>query len=173
MDDKKLLESYRNGINNARGLSFEKYIEGACEYYKNRGIAKVDKMPEPFRVKRKNNDGSFYGYFTSHAEPDFQGTLKGGRSIVFEAKYTRTDKMQRKVLTKEQMESLNYHMELGALSAVCIGIKDDFFFIPWEVWRDMKKIYGRQYVSIEDVQKYKIDFNGNVLFLNYIHGGGN
>lgn len=163
-------QTYQNKINNAKGHWFEKLIQGACKYYRVHGIAEVDKTPEPFRVKEKKRDGTFTGRFTALAQPDFQGTLKGGRSIAFEAKYTSTDRMKRAVLTDEQMKALESHYELGAVVGVCCGIGEDFYFIPWEVWRDMKTIFNRQYVKREDIEKWRIRFNGQALFLDYIHG---
>lgn len=80
--------------NNAKGHMFESYINAACSYYKRTGQAVIEKIPEPFRTTATERDGTFSGRFTSNAKPDYIGTLKNGRSICFEAKYTTTDKMQ-------------------------------------------------------------------------------
>ncbi|SHJ74979.1 Holliday junction resolvase RecU [Tepidibacter formicigenes] len=169
-DQRKVMQRYQNSVNNAQGHHFEAYIKAGCKVYCANGQAEVGKTPEPFRVTKKHKDGTFTGRFTSLAQPDFQGTLKGGRSICFEAKYTRTDRMKRSVLTSTQMEKLEYHEKLGAVAGVCIGIQDKFFFIPWSIWRDMKAHYGRQYVTAEDVEQYRVRFTGAVLFLDYVHG---
>jgi len=79
--------------------------------------------------------------------------------------------MKRNVLTAEQMKSLEYHSSMGALAAVCIGIQDKFYFIPWFIWRDMKARFGRQYITPADVELYRVRFTGAVLFLDYVHGG--
>lgn len=170
-DQKKARRQWQNSVNNAQGHHFEGYIKAACTHYNITERAEIDKTPEPFRVSKKHKDGTFTGRFTALAQPDFQGTVRGGRSICFEAKYTTTDRMKRSVLTDKQMETLEYHEKLGAIAAVCIGIQDKFFFIPWEIWRDMKKHYGRQYVKAEEVETYRVRFNGSVLFLDYIHSG--
>ena len=167
-DPQKARQRWQNGVNNAQGHFFEGYIKAACEIYKINERAEVDKTPEPFRVSKKHPDGTFTGRFTAHAQPDFQGTLEGGRSICFEAKYTTTDRMKRNVLTDTQMKALEHHRKLGAVAAVCIGIQDTFYFIPWEVWRDMKQHYGRQYVTAADITAYRVRFTGAVLFLDYI-----
>ena len=31
------------------------------------------------------------------------------------------------------------------------------------MWDDMKAIYGRQYVTEEDLQKYKVKFEGGII----------
>lgn len=140
----------------------------ACRHYKAQRRAKIDKIPESFRVVQKYGKGMFTGRFTPAAEPDYQGTLAGGWSIVFEAKYTATDRMSQNVLTQEQMATLEGHTGMGAVTAVCVGIKEYFFFVTWNVWRDMKTIYGRKYVTGEDLRPYRVKFNGTVLFLDYI-----
>lgn len=108
-------------------------------------------------------------FFTAHAQPDFQGTLDGGRSIIFEAKYTTTDAMKRDVLTETQMETLERHHRCGALAAVCVGIQDRFFFVPWPVWRDMKEAFGHMNVSAAELEDFRVRFTGAVLFLDYAH----
>ena len=67
------------------------------------------------------------------------------------------------------MVSLEHHHQHGAISAVCAGIGNDFFFVPWEVWRDMKERFGRKYVTAADLEPWRVRFNGAVLFLDYAH----
>ena len=169
IDKRRAALQYQNKVNNAQGHFFEGAIKAACALYSERERADVDKTPEPFRVLEKSRDGIFKGRFTARAQPDFQGTLDGGRSIVFEAKYTTTDRMKRDVLTPEQQDALERHAARGAVAAVCAGINDKFFFVPWSVWRDMKTRFGRKYVTAADVEPWRVRFNGAVLFLDYIH----
>ena len=172
IDQRRAALQYQNKVNNAQGHFFEGAIKAACALYSERERADVDKTPEPFRVIEKGRDGIFKGRFTARAQPDFQGTLAGGRSIVFEAKYTTTDRMKRDVLTKEQQDALERHAARGALAAVCAGIGDKFFFVPWQMWRDMKQLYGRKYVTAADLEPLRVRFNGAVLFLDYAHDVG-
>lgn len=95
--------------------------------------------------------------------------MTGGRSIVFEAKYTTTDRLKWDVLTQEQRDTLERHARRGALAAVCGGIGNEFFFVPWTVWRDMKEHFGRKYVTAADLEQWRVRFNGAVLFLDYVH----
>ncbi len=169
IDENRLRQQYRNRLSNAQGQRFENEILTGCKMYERHNIAVIDKTPEPFKVTSKNHKtGEFTGRFTKHAQPDFQGTLKGGRSIVFEAKQTTKDRITRNVLTDTQMNVLEQHNRLGALCGVCIGIQDDCFFIPWNVWRDMKEMYGRQYLKAEDIEEYKVRFDGAVHFLQNV-----
>ena len=170
-EKKYLAQRYQNAVNNAQGHSFEEYIKAGCAYYSARGRAEIDKTPEPFRVMEKLGGGIFKGRFTAPAQPDFQGTLAGGRSIVFEAKHTTTDRLKRDVLTGEQQDTLARHHMMGAVAAVCAGIGNNFFFVPWVVWRDMKQHFGRKYVTAANLEPFRVRFNGAVLFLDLKHDG--
>ena len=169
IDNQRAALRYQNKVNNAQGHFFESAIKAACALYSDRERADVDKTPEPFRVLEKSRDGKFKGRFTARAQPDFQGTLDGGRSIVFEAKYTTTDRLKWDVLTQEQRDTLERHARRGALAAVCGGIGNEFFFVPWTVWLDMKEHFGRKYVTAADLEQWRVRFNGAVLFLDYVH----
>lgn len=166
---KKALDSWKGKRNNAQGHFFEGFIKTACAIYKQKGIACVEKMPEPFMVLEKRDKGIFKGRFIAHAQPDFMGTLSGGRSICFEAKYTSTDKLGQNVLTGEQWDSLEQHWKAGAKAGVCAGIKDVYAFIPWPVWRSMQEIYGHKYMTAEDLEPYRVKFNGACMFLDPLH----
>lgn len=166
-----LAQRYQNAVNNAQGHSFEEYIKDGCALYSRQGRAEIDKIPEPFRVMEKLGGGIFKGRFTARAQPDFQGTLAGGRSIVFEAKHTTTDRLKRDVLTGEQQDALERHHSRGAVAAVCAGIGNNFFFVPWEIWRDMKEHFGRKYVTAANLEPFRVRFNGAVLFLDLKHDG--
>ena len=126
----------------------------------------MEKMPEPFMVLEKKDRGIFKGRFIAHAQPDFMGTLSGGRSICFEAKYTSTDKLGQNVLTAEQWDSLEQHWNAGAKAGVCAGIGNVYAFIPWPVWRSMQEIYGRKFMTAEDLEPYRVRFNGACMFLD-------
>ena len=166
---KKVLDSWKGKRNNAQGHFFEGFIKTACAVYKQKGIACVEKMPEPFMVLEKRDKGIFKGRFIAHAQPDFMGTLSGGRSICFEAKYTSTDKLGQNVLTGEQWDSLEQHWKAGAKAGVCAGIGNVYAFIPWPVWRSMQEIYGRKYMTAEDLEPYRVRFNGACMFLDPLH----
>lgn len=44
-------QQWQNRVNNAQGHIFEDGIKAACQVYQGSGRAKVDKTPEPFRVR--------------------------------------------------------------------------------------------------------------------------
>lgn len=163
--------SYQSRVNNAQGQLFEGRILAACEHYRIQNRADIHKTPEPFRCLKKDARGRFTGQFVSKAQPDFCGTLMGGASIVFEAKYTLSDKIEKTVLSVKQVEVLELSTKMGADTFVCFGIQDQTFMMPYEKWRDMKNCYGRCYIRQEDVQEYRIREDLNcTLFLDYKSG---
>lgn len=156
--------------NRAAGMFWEQLIETSCAYYRAQGIAEITKTPEPMRpLSKQNEKGQFLACFTKQAQPDYKGTLKGGRSVVFEAKHTDSDRMLRTVISEEQKKELDSHEKLGALCFVLVSFHlQDYYRIPWTVFRDMKEHFGRKYIKPEDLGEYKIDFFGGHLgFLKF------
>lgn len=159
--------SDRSRKNNDQGKQFEKLILAGCTYYEQKGIAIIEKTPEPFGVVKKFKDGTFTGRFHKKAQPDFQGTLSNGRSIIFEAKSTESDRINQNVLTMAQQEYLENHFKLGAYVGVCVQIRKTYAFIPWKIWRSMKEDKGRKYMTESEISFYSIKTPGFISFLEY------
>lgn len=148
------------------GGAWEDLLEASCRHYRLNGMAEITKTPEPMKpIGPKNAKGQFLACYTKQAQPDYKGTLAGGRAIVFEAKHTDGDRLQRSVISEEQEKQLDRHAALGAecLVMVSFGFRQ-FFKIPWAVFRDMKENFGRKYITPEDVQQYKVRYIGGVLY---------
>ena len=167
-------ERYKRQLAGARarvaGNAFEDIIEASCKWYASRGMLKATKTPEPMKPLRKPNaQGQFLACYTKKAQVDFSGTMIGGRSIRFEAKETETDRFERGRLSNDQMDDLRDHQQMGALCFVllCFGFQS-FYRVPWGVWENMKRIYGRQYVTEADLQQYRIPFTSGVV--KFLHG---
>lgn len=144
-------------IAKAMGKQFEDRLDQTFAYYDERGYAIVEKTPEPMRPTKSLGNGKFIAYFEKKAQPDYKGTLKGGRALVFEAKFTSTDRMEQSRVLPGQQEYMEKHSRLGARCYVVIGfISGEVYRLPWEVWRDMKEVFGRKYVTEADVQKYRV-----------------
>ena len=56
------------------------------------------------------------------ADPGYGGTLKGGRSIYFEAKHTDDERIEQRRLTQEQQDDLEAHHKLGAIAFVLVSV---------------------------------------------------
>jgi recombination protein U len=152
------------------GKLFESYIETACEFYKHTGKAKIEKTPEPRRVIGRTGDrkSKMICVNEKKAQPDFQGTLRGGTSIVFEAKHTDTDRIQQSRVTPEQWDDMEAHHRLGASCWVVVSFGfRSYARIPWAVWREMKGHYGRKYITEAESREFGLPLvNGIVAFLD-------
>ena len=72
--------------NRAQGEALEGQVIAACGFYNAVGLAAIDKTPEPMKVLQRLEEGRFICCFQKKAQPDFQGTLSSGRSVMFDAK---------------------------------------------------------------------------------------
>lgn len=167
--EKHMMAQLRGQRARAAGNYFEAMISGSCDYYRDRGLAKIEKTPEPMKpLGPKNRKGQFLACYTKQAQPDYGGTLKGGRSIYFEAKHTDDDRIEFKRLTKEQQDDLEHHHKLGAVTFVLVSMGlTECYRVPWPVWRDMADTYGRKYMTRAELLPYKVPVvAGFVKFLD-------
>lgn len=136
---------YQNRKNRAQGAFFEQMINGACDFYRSRQIADIEKTPEPMQPTKDLGGGKFIAHYTSTAQADYKGFLFGGRAVNFEAKYTDVEKMTQDRVTADQTErlerALNSEPCLCPVSFGSVG----FYRVPWTVWRDMKGQFGHKY----------------------------
>ena len=138
----------------ASGEYFEGMISAACQFYEEKGISVIEKTPEPMRVLKPydRKRGQFICCFAKQAQPDFKGILMDATMVLFDAKHTDKERIMRDVVTEEQESFL----------VVSIGL-DNFYRVPWVVFRDMKKIYGHKYMDRKDLETYKIRYSNGVL----------
>lgn len=164
---KKLMRQQRATQSRQNGALFERMIDASLKWYASRGDAHIEKTPEPMKPLRPPNErGQFLACYTKQAQPDYKGTLKGGRSIVFEAKHSESDKIDYGRLTEEQRDALEAHYQLGAFAGVLVSLgMTDFYMVPWEIWRRMTEIYGRKHMKKADLECYKVPFYGGVIKL--------
>lgn len=147
----KDLQSLINARSRQSGAAFEELVNRSCDYYEEQGLAKIEKTPEPMKVLANLGGGFFKAVFTKQAQPDYKGTLRGGKAIVFEAKHTDTDRIKRSVITEEQEKCLNAYEKIGACCFVLVSFRlQKFYMLPWKIFRDMKQYFGRQYIHRDD-----------------------
>lgn len=163
---------YAGAVSRSQGLLHEKMIEAGCQYYRIHNKAYIVKEPEPFRVISKDKRSRrAVIQFVRHAQPDFHGTIKGGRAIVFEAKFTHTDKIKQDVVTPEQADSLTRQQQLGAAAFVCAGVGGRAYMIPWPVFQNMKQYFGRKYATADELAQYEVKVDMAIRFLEYKRRG--
>lgn len=150
----------------AQGDFFENMIEAGCNYYRVNRVADIEKTPEPMRPIKDLGEGKFIAHYTKAAQVDFKGFMYGGQVVMFEAKHTDTGKMEQDRVTKDQAERLERAMKYGGVTFVlCSFGYAGFYRIPWEVWRDMKKFFGRKYITPVDVSRYEVHIGGPGVLL--------
>lgn len=160
---------WQGRVNRKNGEVLEQYILEACDYYRVHKIADIDKTPEPFKVlsgmKRLScGTPGFEGVFAKKAQPDFKGTLAGGRAVVFEAKCSTTGRILQSEVTETQAESMKSHSALGADVFVIVSLDlTTFFRVPWGVWVTMKERFGHKYMNQADLSPFEIKFKNGIL----------
>lgn len=160
--------SYQGKRNRALGLKFEDIVTEACEHYKSLGIAYIEKTPEPMRVIGVINRkmGHFKAVFEKMAQPDYKGTMDGGRAIVFEAKHTETDRIKQDAVTEEQWKALDLHEAMGAICFVIVCLEHAYYRVPWARWKTMKEDCGHKYMNAADLHPYILGaWPGHLRFL--------
>lgn len=166
--EEQLNRQRRGWKNKKTGEAFEETIAHACERYKDKGIAEIEKTPEPIKqIGAKDRRGQFRACYQKKAQPDFKGTLRGGTSVVFEAKHTDGDRIAQSAVTEDQEKRLERHWRLGAIAFVLVSLgQQDFYRVPWATWRNMKTIYGHKHMKKEDLEQFRVEYkNGTLRFL--------
>ena len=162
------IQRSQQGLQSRRaGEYFENIISTSLCWYENKGLACIEKTPEPMKpLGKPNKKGQFLACYVKAAQPDFKGTITGGRSVVFEAKHTDGDRIEYSRLTDKQIEKLSRHHALGAAAFVLVSFGlHDFYRIPWEVWRDMQAIYGHKHMKQPECEPFRVQYIAGVLKL--------
>jgi recombination protein U len=162
---RKQLQGHRS---RSVGKSFEAVIDQACKRYIDLGVANIEKTPEPMKqIGGMDRRGQFKACYEHRAQPDYKGTIKNGKAVVFEAKATESHKIKKDAVKPWQFESLDSHWKIGAevFVLVCFEL-EHYFRVPWGIWREMETLYGRKYLKKEEIEDCSIKFkNGYLHFL--------
>lgn len=159
---------WQGAVSRAQGQHFERIIEAGCNYYRDAGLADIEKTPEPMTPTKDLGGGKFIAHYAKAAQADFKGTLRGGRSVNFEAKHTDSGRMEQSRVTDEQVEKLDNTARMGGVCFVLCSFGGQLFYrLPWTVWKDMKSHFGHKYITPEEAAPYRIRFGalGVLLFL--------
>lgn len=163
---KSVVRSMNGRRSRAMGEHFEQMILTASNFYEEKGISVIDKTPEPLKVLKVYNraSGQFVCCFAKKAQPDFKGILMDSTMILFDAKHTDKEKIERGVVTEEQEKCFERYMKMGAMCFLVVSLGfEKFYRVPWVVFRDMKKIYGHKYMSESELEPYKLKYSNGIL----------
>ena len=153
----------------AKGKAFEEMLDKTFAYYSKTGAAQIEKTPEPMKVLRSAGNGRFLACYTKAAQPDYKGTIKGGRTVMFEAKFTESDRLLQDAVNEDQTAYMSAAEALGARCYILCGFSTgNVYRVPFGVWNNMKRIYGHKYVTEAEITQYQIQksWNDTLLILN-------
>lgn len=152
--------------NKAEGKRFEQRLDSSFAYFRHTGAAIIEKTPEPMRPTKSLGNGKFIAFFEKKAQPDYKGVMKGGREIIYEAKFTSKDRIEQDRVLPEQGEYMDQHQSLGARCFVVAGFSSgEVYCVPWQIWRDMKNHYGRKYATENDLKEFRVAQSWNETLL--------
>lgn len=135
-----------------RGLAFEGVIDASNDYYKEKGIALIRKIPTPVKVLKIGDKGNIEkGFYEKKSALDFNGLLKGGVHIDFDTKETSLKTMFKFSLVHEHQKEYIKEVEaLGGISFILVNFKlhDECYLLRY---KDVKEYleYNKGKSSIE------------------------
>lgn len=100
-----------------RGQALENLILYSCRQYSTKGKARIDKVPTPMKTYRGKT------FYSEKSTVDFSGTIKGGRSVDFDAKATREKRFaicDNTHLAPHQVAYLKEKHELGGIAFLLV-----------------------------------------------------
>lgn len=159
-----------------KGMGLEDEIIKSNEGYKNRGIANVQKISTPWRVRW--SEGQIVGAIPKEKSTlDFRGTIKPGISISFDCKESSEIRgLPLANITRDQIEYMNFAMKVHEITFIvcCIKPLNKRFVIPgekvvkyWDRWRANKGKRGYNYIPVEEMTEIQ---PRNGIVLDYITG---
>lgn len=141
----------------AAGEAFERWLSHACEFYLRKGLAYIEKTPEPFHITSKDGNGVVRGYYEKKGQPDYKGILCDGTGVMFEAKHTDSDRISQAVITDAQWKSLDIYEGFGARCYVMVSLGlRKFYRVPWDVWKRMKELFGHRFMTEKELEPYML-----------------
>lgn len=159
-------------INQAnRGKSLEDLVALANEQYLARGIAKVRKLPTPYRVQRIGK--TMQAIPAAKSGLDYVGVI-GGEAITFDCKQTRQASLPLKNIGQHQIDEGNEWRKHGGTVfwLVEYSASGRIYRVPhWLVshyWR-LAQNGGRKSIPEQDVLSYLVE-SQNGLVLDYLGG---
>lgn len=135
-----------------RGDLLESLIDISNDYYKNNGIARIDKISTPIKVVEQNSQGQIVlGYFDKRSTVDYIGICQG-ISLCFDAKETWQNYFSLNNFHSHQLEYMEDFKKHGGISFFIVYFKkyEAFFLLPLEfVQEQIKKADqgGRKSIS--------------------------
>lgn len=128
------------------GKCFEERVKLVCDIYRKRGVAVIDKTPEPIRqLGKMDSHGHFKACYEKKAQPDFKGVYNG-IPMCFDTKATESDRFSLSNIAQWQAEYLNDFRKAGGDAFILLKIKNDVF------WLDIRRVSNLTALGIKSVR---------------------
>lgn len=100
----------------------------------------------------------FIATFAKSAQPDYKGTLAGGRAIVLEAKSCASDRINKSMVLDTEIAELKTHAGLGALSGVIAESQRTgrVYFFPCSLFANMEDITGYKHIKFVQAEAFEL-----------------
>ena len=160
-----------------RGMKLENIIAYANDNYKQRGIARIDKIPTPTVVTGKSGNRINSGFYSQKSTVDYTGVLLGGQFVAFDCKQTSGKRLPLGNISEHQMRYMEDVQRMGGIAFLVIYFQDcDMFFRLGyaklhDYWIQYNKNPGRRgygSIPLEDMGKPLGPDTGIVL--HYLKG---
>lgn len=147
--------------NQKNGAAFEKRLSACWDYMAALGQAHIVKVPTPMRPVGMVEKGRCMAVFCKSRAVDYQGVLRGGFCCCLEAKFTESEKVEAERVSASQTDELDHFTAMGAVCGVLLCFSFSVFaFVPWPVWREMKAVLGRKYITAADCKAHGWAYDG-------------
>lgn len=128
------------------GARLEESVKLVCELYRKKGVAVIDKTPEPIKqLGKMDSHGRFKACYDKKAQPDFKG-VHMGMAICFDTKATESERFQLSNVTPWQVNYLNDFRKSGGDAFVLLKIKSEVFIL------DIKRINNLTALGVKSVR---------------------
>lgn len=156
-----------------RGDALEDLILISNEFYKNHGLARIDKAATPITVVDINEKGLITkGYFEKKSTVDFYGIAQG-IYICFDAKETNLKSIPLSNIHEHQIEYMKDINQQNGLAFIIVHFKlfDEYLLVPFETLYDYyhnSNNGGRKSIPYKELDLgFKIERTGSGI-LNYM-----
>jgi len=165
-----------------RGSDLEDLIHETIEYYRQQGLARIDKIATPVKVVDIDGQGTITkAFFEKKSTVDFMGIIQGV-GVAFDAKETNLKSLPLSNIHDHQLEFMEDISKQSGLAFLIVHFKfcDEFYLLPYETLAKYVKASGKgarksiPYTGMDPALKIEM-IRGNILnflpalnvYLNY------
>ncbi len=133
-----------------RGSDLEDLIHETIEYYRQQGLARIDKIATPIKVVDIDGQGTITkAFFEKKSTVDFMGIIQGV-GVAFDAKETNLKSLPLSNIHEHQLEFMEDISKQSGLAFLIVHFKfcDEFYLLPYETLM--------QYVRASEKRRSKV-----------------